>query len=116
MAAIAAIFLAAYSVQVLAQPRGHAKTAIELGTTIAWAVFLVDYLVRFSLAADRLRWFFRHIIDLAIVALPFLRPLRLLRQRWLNHTRLPRSRSCRPRRRSEPRCLRRRRQRTKREA
>ena len=79
MAAIAAIFLATYSVQVLGQPRGHAKTAIELGTTIAWAVFLVDYLVRLSLAADRLRWFFRHMIDLAIVALPFLRPLRLLR-------------------------------------
>lgn len=79
MATIAAIFLVAYSVQVLAQPRGHAKTAIELGTTIAWAVFLVDYLVRLSLATDRLRWFFRHIIDLAIVALPFLRPLRLLR-------------------------------------
>lgn len=79
LAAIATIFLATYSVQVLVQPKGHSKTAIELGTAIAWVVFLVDYLVRLSLATNRIRWFFRHILDLAIVALPFLRPLRLLR-------------------------------------
>ena len=32
-----------------------------------------------SFATDRTRWFFRHLLDLAVVALPFLRPLRLLR-------------------------------------
>jgi voltage-gated potassium channel len=79
LAAIALAFLAAYSVQVLVQPDQRVKTAIESGITAAWAIFLVDYLVRLSLATDKLRWFFQHIIDLAIVALPFLRPLRLLR-------------------------------------
>jgi voltage-gated potassium channel len=33
----------------------------------------------FFLAPNRRRWFFRHLFDLAIVALPLLRPLRLLR-------------------------------------
>ena len=79
LAAVAAIFLGAYSVQVLAQPDGHVKRALDLGLTVAWVVFLIDYLVRLRLAPNRLRWFFRHLIDLAIVALPFLRPLRLLR-------------------------------------
>lgn len=79
LAAVALIFLAAYSVQVLAQPKGRAETALEVGTTIVWAVFLVDYVVRLSLATDRPQWFVRHLLDLAIVALPFLRPLRLLR-------------------------------------
>lgn len=79
LAVIAAIFLAAYSIQVLAQPQGRAETALEIGTTIAWATFLIDYLVRLRLATNRTQWFFRHLLDLAVVALPFLRPLRLLR-------------------------------------
>jgi voltage-gated potassium channel len=79
LAAIAGIFLVAYSIQVLAQPQGHAKTALEVGTTIAWATFLIDYLVRLGLAANRPRWFLRHLLDLLVVALPFLRPLRLIR-------------------------------------
>jgi len=79
LAVVAAVFLAAYSVQVLAQPEGHVKTALEIGTTIAWAAFLIDYLIRLRLAANRAQWFLRHLLDLAVVALPFLRPLRLLR-------------------------------------
>ena len=35
--------------------------------------------VRFGLAPDRGRWFVRHLLDLAVVLLPVLRPLRLLR-------------------------------------
>ncbi|MFZ4373953.1 MAG: potassium channel family protein [Mycobacterium sp.] len=79
LAVVAVLFLAAYSIQVLAQPSGRAETVLEVGTTIVWAVFVIDYLVRLRLATNRLQWFFRHLIDLAIVALPFLRPLRLLR-------------------------------------
>lgn len=41
--------------------------------------FALDYAVRLALAPDRRRWFFRNLFDLAIVALPLLRPLRLLR-------------------------------------
>src|SRR6476661_9656623 len=41
-------------------------------------VFVFDYLARLYLADPRGRWFLRHLFDLAIVVLPFMRPLRLL--------------------------------------
>ena len=71
------VFLAAYSVQVLAFPRFH--LAMDVVMNVTWAVFVVDYVVRLVLATDRPRWFLRHLVDLAVVALPLLRPLRLLR-------------------------------------
>lgn len=48
-------------------------------TWAAWAVFAVDYVVRLVLADDRRRFVRRHLLDLAVVVLPILRPLRLLR-------------------------------------
>lgn len=48
-------------------------------TWAAWAVFAVDYVVRLLLAEDRRRFVRRHLLDLAVVVLPILRPLRLLR-------------------------------------
>ncbi|MDU7383850.1 MAG: potassium channel family protein [Schaalia turicensis] len=44
-----------------------------------WAIFTIDYAVRLVLAPDRRSWFWRHLLDLAAVVLPVLRPLRLLR-------------------------------------
>lgn len=51
-------------------------TAIDL---FVWAVFVVDYLVRFYLVPDRRRFFTHHLLDLTIVVVPFFRPLRALR-------------------------------------
>ncbi|MUL64216.1 ion transporter [Mycobacterium sp. CBMA 234] len=79
LAAVAALFLAAYSVDVLVQPRGMTALLVNLTTSLAWGAFTADYVVRLYLAPDRKQWFFRHLIDLAIVLLPLLRPLRLLR-------------------------------------
>jgi voltage-gated potassium channel len=79
LASVAVIFLAAYSVQVLAQPHGRLSLAIDLVIYITYAAFVVDYLARLHLATDRPRWFLRHLVDLAVIALPLLRPLRLLR-------------------------------------
>jgi len=78
LAAVAIAFLALYSVQVLAQPRGASAHIVEWALLALYLVFVVDYLARLYLAAPRGRWFFRHLLDLAIVALPFMRPLRLL--------------------------------------
>ena len=79
LAAVAAVFLIAYSVDVLAQPRGWGAHLVTLATWGSWACFTVDYVARFSLATDKRRWFVRHLLDLAIVLLPLLRSLRLLR-------------------------------------
>jgi voltage-gated potassium channel len=79
LAGIAVVFLVAYSVQVLVQPRGLASDALK-GTLYAlWAIFAIDYIARLWLADQRRRWFVRHWLELAIVVIPFLRPLRLLR-------------------------------------
>jgi voltage-gated potassium channel len=79
LAVVAIIFLAVYSVQVLANPQGRDDAALEAVLLITWAIFAVDYFARLILATDRKRWFTRHLLDLAVVTLPFLRPLRLLR-------------------------------------
>jgi voltage-gated potassium channel len=79
LAIVALAFLAAYSIEVLAQPTEHVKALLESFTWCAYVIFVIDYVARLLLATDRLRWFFRHLLDLAIVALPLLRPLRLLR-------------------------------------
>ena len=44
-----------------------------------YVAFAIDYVARLILADQRTRWFFRHLLDLAIVVIPFLRPLRMLR-------------------------------------
>ncbi|WP_166905681.1 potassium channel family protein [Mycobacterium sp. DL440] len=79
LATVAAIFLAAYTVEVLVQPYGLAARVVELATLLTWAVFTADYVARLYLADNRVHWFRTHLVDLAIVVLPLLRPLRLLR-------------------------------------
>ena len=79
LAAIALAFLCAYSVRVLVQPQGWGETLLQVVIWATWAVFLLDYVTRLMLAPNRRRWFVRHLLDLAVVALPLLRPLRLLR-------------------------------------
>jgi voltage-gated potassium channel len=59
-------------------PAGIADTFSVIDYMV-WAVFVVEYLVRLYLAPSRRRFFTRHLVDLAVVALPALRPLRALR-------------------------------------
>lgn len=74
---ISVLFLAAYSVQVLAT--GTPSQLAGNFITASWGLFVVDYLVSLYLAPRRGKWLLRHLPDLAIVLLPMLRPLRLLR-------------------------------------
>lgn len=79
LAGVAGIFLAVYSVQVLAKLPSWLNDILEAGLVLTYSMFVIDYLVRLRLATNRVRWFFRHLLDLAVVVLPLLRPLRLLR-------------------------------------
>ena len=79
LTAIALAFLAVYAWEVIADLHGAERAGTELAMNAMWAVFVVDYLVRLALAPQRGRWFVRHLFDLAVVALPVLRPLRLVR-------------------------------------
>ncbi len=76
---VALVFLAAYSVQVIVDPAGTGYLVTEAVLWITWALFAIDYVVLLLLAKSRGRWFATHLFDLAVVVLPMLRPLRLLR-------------------------------------
>lgn len=76
----ALVFLAAYAWPIL-DPSLPApwRTAFLFITWATWALFAVDYLARLALSEQR-RAFVRHnVLDLVVVAVPLLRPLRLLR-------------------------------------
>jgi voltage-gated potassium channel len=75
----ALLFLLAYSVEVIADLDDGDELATEIVIWSTWGLFLVDYAVNLALAERRGRWFVTHLFDLAIVVLPMLRPLRLLR-------------------------------------
>jgi len=75
--AISVLFLAAYSVQVLTS--GWAANIASWFVLVTWGLFLVDYFASLALAPQRGKWFLRHLPVLAIVLLPMLRPLRILR-------------------------------------
>jgi voltage-gated potassium channel len=80
LAAAAVLFLVSYAGPILWP--GLPAPWPGVGHVLAWAtwgVFAVDYAVR--LALSRSRWLFVRVnlVDLAVVALPLLRPLRLLR-------------------------------------
>lgn len=77
--AAALVFLVAYAWETIAALQGAPRMITETTMNIIWAAFVVDYLVRLVLAPARGRWFLGHLFDLAAVALPLLRPLRLLR-------------------------------------
>jgi voltage-gated potassium channel len=78
--ALAAIaFLAAYAWPIIRPNLNPGWRDICLVVVnVVWAVFIVDYVVRLALAHDRWRYVWRHLPDLIVLALPFLRPLRLV--------------------------------------
>ena len=79
LAVAAVLFLVLFSRQVLVQPQGREGHIVWAVDWAIWGLFVVDYVVRLCLADHRWHWFRRHLLDFAIVALPLLRPLRLLR-------------------------------------
>ncbi|GKQ40196.1 potassium channel family protein [Streptomyces sp. A012304] len=73
-------FLAAYAVHVLATGLSDVWRDVCLAVTLtAWALFVVDYGVRWRLSGQRLRFVRTHWLDTLVVLLPLLRPLRIVR-------------------------------------
>jgi voltage-gated potassium channel len=77
---LAAAFLVAYAWPIL-DPRldPDLETVCEVASWTVWAAFAVDLVIRLSLAEDRRHYAWRHWYDVALIVLPVLRPLRLLR-------------------------------------
>ena len=76
---LALVFLGVLVVPYVTTVDGGAAAALTVANVVIWAVFTVDYVTRFYLALDRGQYVRRNILDLAIVLLPLLRPLRAFR-------------------------------------
>lgn len=77
---LAVSFLVAYAWPVI-DPRldpGARSVSTAVSWTV-WAAFAVDFAIRLSLAERRGEYAVRHWYDVALIVLPMLRPLRLLR-------------------------------------
>jgi voltage-gated potassium channel len=77
---LALAFLAAYAWPVL-DPRldPDLRTWLTFVSWTVWVAFAVDFGVRLALSQERAQYALRHWYDVALIALPLLRPLRLLR-------------------------------------
>lgn len=76
----AILFLATYAVPILDPDLGASLLDLcRWLSWITWAIFAIDIIVRLSLADQPLRYLIRHWYDVIVLALPLLRPLRLLR-------------------------------------
>jgi voltage-gated potassium channel len=73
-------FLVAYATPIIDPdiPLG-ARIGFEVVEIVTWAAFALDFVVRLALAPDRRHFVKTHLLDLAAVLLPVLRPLRALR-------------------------------------
>lgn len=80
LAALAILFLAAYAWPILHPEISpfwrHVCTVTDY---LVWLIFVVEFLARIMLAERRAHYVAKHVPDVLMVALPALRPLRLLR-------------------------------------
>lgn len=79
LTAAAIVFLLAYTWEVLGNLDGAHRRLAETVINVVWVALAIDYAVRLALARHRREWFTKHLLDLGAVALPMIRPLRLLR-------------------------------------
>jgi len=77
---LALAFLAAYAWPVL-DPNVHpdAKTFFNAVSWTVWGAFAIDFAIRIALAERRRPYIVGHWYDVALVVIPMLRPIRLLR-------------------------------------
>ncbi|MBF6171363.1 potassium channel family protein [Nocardia blacklockiae] len=98
MGVLAAVFLGVYAWHVLDTGASPVLDAWLTGVDIAiWTIFAADFLIRLGLSTRRWRFLRSHPLELLIVLLPPVRPLRLLRAALLVLDTLNRSRLTRAR-------------------
>lgn len=77
---LALVFLIAYSYPAFVTPiSAQTQTLIETVQWVCWLAFAIDLLVGISISTSKLNYIKHHLLDVAAVLLPFLRPLRLMR-------------------------------------
>ncbi|MEU2063493.1 ion channel [Streptomyces sp. NPDC013455] len=74
------VYLASYAAHVLLPGLpGPVRVTLRSVQLLAWALFVVDYAVRWRLSGAGLRFVPRHWLDTVVVLLPLMRPVRIVR-------------------------------------
>jgi voltage-gated potassium channel len=79
MMVLALLWLPVLVVPLVTQLHGSVAGAFATVDYLVWAAFLLEYIAKLKLATDRWKFVRHHVLDLAMVAVPILRPLRLAR-------------------------------------
>lgn len=79
MTALAFLMIPVLLIPLVRPVHGALAVSFDAADYVIWALFAADYCVRFTLTPNRPRFVRTHLFDLAVVVLPFLRPLRALR-------------------------------------
>ena len=58
---------------------GSVASSFDVIDYVVWALFVFEYLAKLILAPDHWQFVRTHVLDLLVVAIPFFRPLRILR-------------------------------------
>jgi voltage-gated potassium channel len=78
MLVITILWLPVLIVPLVTPVHGAVAASLEAIDFTVWALFALEYVVKFALAPDRVHYFKTHILELIVVVVPFLRPLRLV--------------------------------------
>jgi voltage-gated potassium channel len=79
MTVLAMLWLPVLLVPLLTDFHGWVAVAFAAVDYFVWVAFLTEYVAKLTLAADRCQFVRHHLLDLAMVGVPVLRPLRLAR-------------------------------------
>ncbi len=79
MMVLALLWLPVLVVPLVTRLHGWVALAFACVDYFVWAAFVVEYAAKLRLAIDRRHFVTHHLLDLAMVAVPILRPLRLAR-------------------------------------
>src|SRR5580700_9581438 len=79
MLVITILWLPVLIVPLMTPVHGAMAESLAVIDYTVWALFALEYLVKITLAPDRGHFFKTHVLDLIVIAVPFFRPLRILR-------------------------------------
>jgi voltage-gated potassium channel len=79
MMALAVLWLPVIVVPLVTTLHGSVAVVFDVLDYAVWAAFAVEYVWKLRLAVDKRTFVLHHLLDLAMVAVPVLRPLRLAR-------------------------------------
>jgi hypothetical protein len=73
------LVLAFLILELLAELPPTGQLLVELGFWIVWTAFVVEFVIKISIAESKWRYVRRNWLDIIVIAAPMLRPLRVLR-------------------------------------